>query len=142
MKYFRSCLAFAVVAVLLIAGPVITKKANHYSEIPKDSLARVKQLASEIDNVVANVQNWMKVKLMKDITEEQTTNVRAIATQYLLIDSEQAIKFERVWYVMATSYWESNLQGITERRSHKYGSYIWDIQNRYFYTEFQGRGFC
>jgi hypothetical protein len=122
--------------LLLLTIPVFSQQS-----IPVSISQKAIQLASDIDDVVAIVTTWMKTSLKKDITQDQIINVQAIATQFFLIDTDPNLKFERVWYLIATAQWESGLSPIEEGRSHNYGSNIWDIQNRYFYTGFQGRGF-
>jgi hypothetical protein len=129
-------LIILAIIIMVVNNPITGQRVAKFSDIPAHKLTKIRKLATEIDDVVSNVTKWMKLKLGETINEEQISNVKALATQYFLTDKSETLRFERLWYVIATAYRESMLTAIEEIKSKHYGGYLWDIQNRYFYTDF------
>lgn len=77
-----------------------------------------------------------KLGLSGSFTQEQINNARDMLQACIPYTTDK----KQLAYVLSTAIGESNLRPIKEYRGSE-GSYLWNVQNKYWYTGYFGRGY-
>lgn len=69
MESGKRVVFLAIATALILGCSASSARAATFSDIPKAELEKVKQLATEIDDVIQNVNKWLKQSQFPDLTD-------------------------------------------------------------------------